>query len=89
MGLYDENLLIRALSPESADRLAEHLATVDAPSREELYERGDIVSRVYFPLDSVISMTAPVGSSQGEVATVGQEGMIGLPTLFGTDMANM
>jgi len=86
---YDENLLLRALPPESARRLFDELATIDTPSRTELYEPGDTVNRVYFPLDSVISMTAPVSATWGEVATVGQEGMIGLPALFGTDMANM
>lgn len=89
MANYDENLLFRALPPDSAARLAEHFITIDAPSRAQLYEPGDTVNRVYFPLDSVISMTAPVGTTQGEVATVGQEGMVGLPTVFGTDMANM
>src|SRR5665213_1780358 len=89
MATYDENLLLRALPPESARNLAEHLITIDVPSRTELYEPGDTVNRVYFPLDSVISMTAPVGATQGEVATVGQEGMVGLPTVFGTDLANM
>lgn len=89
MPTFDENLLFRALPPESARRLAEHLVTIDAPSKAELYEPGDTVDRVYFPLDSVISMTAPLGTTQGEVATIGQEGMIGLPALFGTDLANM
>jgi CRP-like cAMP-binding protein len=89
MGHYDENLLLRALPPESAAKLAGHLSVIDAASKVELYEPGEIVSRVYFPLDSVISMTAPLGTTQGEVATVGQEGMIGLPTIFETDMANM
>jgi CRP-like cAMP-binding protein len=89
MPSFDENLLLRALPPESASRLSDHLVTIDTPSRTELYEPGDSVTRVYFPLDSVISMTAPVSGAWGEVATVGQEGMIGLPALFGTDMANM
>jgi CRP-like cAMP-binding protein len=89
MDNYDENLLLRALPPESANRLAEDLVIINTPSRSELYGPGDMVNRIYFPLDSVISMTAPVGAAQGEVATVGQEGMIGLPTVFGTDMANM
>lgn len=89
MSNYDENLLLRALPPESARRLFGELATIDAPSRTELYEPGDTVNRVYFPLDSVISMTAPVSATWGEVATVGQEGMVGLATLFGTSMTNM
>jgi CRP-like cAMP-binding protein len=89
MQTYHENLLLRALPPESVDRLAEYLVTTDAPSRTELYEPGDTVNQVYFPLDSVISITAPLGATQGEVATVGQEGMIGLPTVFGTHFVSM
>ncbi|MEO7217520.1 MAG: Crp/Fnr family transcriptional regulator [Gemmatimonadaceae bacterium] len=89
MANFEENLLLRALPGESARRLFGQLAIIDAPSRTELYEPGDNVTRVYFPLDSVISMSAPVSGTWGEVATVGQEGMIGLPALFGTDMANM
>lgn len=89
METYHENLLLRALPAESADRLGQHLVVTDAPSRTELYEPGDTVNQVYFPLDSVISMTAPLGHTQGEVATVGQEGMVGLPTVFGTHLANM
>ncbi|MEO7103764.1 MAG: Crp/Fnr family transcriptional regulator [Gemmatimonadaceae bacterium] len=89
MATYDENLLIRALPPDTARRLAEQLVILDTPSRTEIFQPGDTVSRVYFPLDSVISMMAPVGGGWGEVATVGQEGMIGLPMLFGTEMANM
>lgn len=86
---FDKNLLLRSLPRDSARRLAEELVIVEAPFRTELYEPGDEVTRVYFPLDSVVSMTAPTSPSWGEVATVGQEGMIGLPTLFGTDLANM
>ncbi|MEO8945734.1 MAG: Crp/Fnr family transcriptional regulator [Gemmatimonadaceae bacterium] len=89
MANFDENLLLRALPRESLHRLGEHLITIEAPSRAELYEAGDTVTKAYFPLDSVISMTASVGSAQGEVATVGHEGMIGLPTVFGTGCANM
>jgi len=58
MATYDENFLLRALPPESVDRLSHHLVIVEAPSHAELYEAGDVVNRVYFPLDSVISMTA-------------------------------
>jgi CRP-like cAMP-binding protein len=89
MASFDKNLLLRALPPDSGRRLFEQLEVIDAPARTELYDPGDPVTRVYFPLDSVVSMSAPVGTAWGEVATVGQEGMIGLPALFGTDMANM
>jgi CRP-like cAMP-binding protein len=89
MANFDENLLLRALPPETFKRLGDHLVTIEVPSRAELYEAGDAVTKAYFPLDSVVSMTASAGSTQGEVATVGHEGMIGLQTVFGTGCANM
>ena len=89
MSIYDENLLLRALPQESMDRLAEHLVNIEALSHSELYGAGDVVNRVYFPLDSVVSMTASTGTTQGEVATIGHEGMVGLPVVFGTLCVNM
>ncbi|MEO6778609.1 MAG: Crp/Fnr family transcriptional regulator [Gemmatimonadaceae bacterium] len=89
MESYYANLLIRALPAASAMHLGEQLSIIDVPARTELYEPGDTVTKVYFPLDSVVSMTAPVDATQGEIATVGREGMIGLPAVFGTDLANM
>ncbi len=89
MPSLNENLLFRALPEGSATFLAEHVEIIDAPSRMELFEPGDTVGKIYFPIDSVVSITAPVGESQGEVATVGHEGMVGLPAVFGTDLANM
>ncbi len=85
----EANLLFKALPPDSAARLSQHTEIVDAPARMELFEPGDTIRKVYFPIDCVVSMTAPVGDSHGEVATVGHEGMIGLPAVFGTDLANM
>ena len=89
MHSINTNLLLNALPPASAKSLSEHLEIMDAPARMELFEPGDAIKKVYFPIDSVVSITAPVGGANGEVATVGLEGMIGLPAIFGTNLANM
>ncbi len=86
---FADNLLFRALPEASAARLSERVGIIDAPSKMELFEPGDAITNVYFPLDSVVSMTAPAGGEHGEVATVGHEGMVGLPAVFGTDHSNM
>jgi CRP-like cAMP-binding protein len=49
-----------------------------------LFEPGDALRHVYFPISSVVSLLGT--SSEGEcalVATVGYEGIVGLPALFG------
>ena len=89
MHSINTNLLFNALPAESASYLGEHLEIIDAPARMELFEPGDAISKVYFPIDSVVSVTAPVGGANGEVATVGLEGMLGLPAVFGTNLANL
>jgi N-methylhydantoinase A len=44
---------------------------------------------VYFPYDSVVSVTTDVSGTLTEVATIGPEGMTGLPTVLGTETAPM
>jgi CRP-like cAMP-binding protein len=49
-----------------------------------VYESGKPIQHVYFPVNGVISMLAEIGEdSPVEVATVGNEGMVGLPLFLG------
>jgi CRP-like cAMP-binding protein len=56
-------------------------------------ERGDVLARpresighAYFPLHGMVSVVAVMADGRGaEVATVGNEGMVGLPIVFGAD----
>jgi len=83
------NLLLNTLPPDSLERLRPHLSAVTLPTGAGLYEPGDTMTTVYFPLDGVVSVTTDVGSGEGEVATIGLEGMIGLPVLLATNVAQM
>lgn len=83
------NLLLNTLPPDSLERLRPHLSTVTCETGHVLYEPGDAMTSVYFPLDCVVSIVTDAGKSEGEVATVGLEGMIGLPVLLATNVAQM
>ena len=57
---------------------ATHTVTLDV--RVVLFEPGDTVDAVYFPTDGVISLVTPLHDGAiVEVATVGNEGIVGIP----------
>jgi CRP-like cAMP-binding protein len=85
----DQNLLLRALPQASLERLRPHISVLDLAVQTDLYAPDDRFEKVYFPLTGVVSITIPIDGTQGEVATVGYEGMVGLPVVFGTNIAKM
>ncbi|MGY1793957.1 Crp/Fnr family transcriptional regulator [Geodermatophilus sp. SYSU D00525] len=79
------NLLLDHLPDEEFDRLRPALEPVQLDVREQLYEPGKNIDQVWFPVDSVLSVLATVeGEAAVEVATIGFEGMAGLPAFLGT-----
>jgi CRP-like cAMP-binding protein len=80
------NRILAALPPEEMDRLEPHLETVDLPTRMVLYEPNSPVEHVYFPHRGVVSLLTlmPDGTAV-EIATVGPEGMVGMPVLLGAE----
>ncbi|MHB1501151.1 MAG: Crp/Fnr family transcriptional regulator [Candidatus Dormibacteria bacterium] len=49
-----------------------------------LFEPGQVVDGVHFPLDGVVSLVASMEDGRiVEVATVGNEGVVGVPTVLG------
>jgi CRP-like cAMP-binding protein len=67
------------------DRLRQRLEVVDAELRQQLYEPRQVITEVYFPLSAVFSVLAVADDDrvQIEVATIGGEGMLGLPLFLG------
>jgi len=80
----ERNAILAALPADELAGLRSDLELVDARIREQVYQPGGAIPEVYFPLASVFSM---VGMADGrvlvEVATVGREGMVGLPVFLG------
>ena len=81
-----KNQLLAALPPEEYSRLAPYMDVVPLQLKQDLYIRNQPIEYVYFLNYGVASMlTVMTDGSAIEVATVGNEGMVGLPVLLGAD----
>jgi len=81
-----KNRLLAALPPAEYRRLLPKLETVSLSLKQRVYESLKTIDYVYFPLNGVISILAFMKDGTGiEIATVGNEGMIGLPVFWGAD----
>jgi CRP-like cAMP-binding protein len=80
----ERNAILAALPGDELARLSGDLEPVDAHVRMQVYQPGEAIPDVYFPLASVFSV---VGMADDrvvvEVATIGREGMVGLPVFLG------
>lgn len=82
------NRILRALPLEVRERLAALMAPVSLDIKTVLFEPGQLTDAVHFPLDGVVSLvTALEDGSIVEVATVGNEGIVGVPLVAGGTLA--
>jgi len=78
------NLILRGLPDEEYARLTPLLEPLDLELKDPLYASGDPIEHVYFPIDAVLSVLSRLdGEVAVEVATVGFEGVSGLPAFLG------
>jgi len=80
--------------PARANRVLDSLTTADAAFIHNklelvpldlnavLFEQGAEVTHIYFPVSGLISLVTRVGGAGVESATVGAEGMLGLPVFL-------
>jgi hypothetical protein len=81
-----ENQILAALPPEDYERIAPHLTTVVLSHRQVLYQAGQQIEHVYFPLNSMVSLISQMdGGPSVEVGVTGYEGMVGISALLGVD----
>jgi CRP-like cAMP-binding protein len=83
------NRLLALLDEPLRMDLGQRMELVPLKVRQMLYELRKPIEYAYFPLSGVISMVAEVeGAPEAvvEVATVGNEGMSGLPLFLGTQL---
>ncbi|MGA8206753.1 MAG: Crp/Fnr family transcriptional regulator [Candidatus Dormiibacterota bacterium] len=82
------NRLLDRLPPEERAVLSAKLSPVFLRVKTVLFEPGEVVDAVYFPLDGVISLVTPLEDGAiVEVATIGNEGMVGVPSIPGGALA--
>jgi CRP-like cAMP-binding protein len=78
------NQLLEALPISDRERLVRDTVPVSLPVRTVLFDAGERITSVYFPLDGVVSLVTPLEDGGiVEVATVGNEGLVGVPLIPG------
>jgi len=81
-----QNHLLAALPAEVQSRLFPDLELIDMAYGTVLYESGDTMRYVYFPVDSIVSLLYVMeNGASAEVSVVGNEGFVGLALLMGGD----
>lgn len=80
------NRLLQLVPAEEMARIQPHLRSVDFTFRQGIYGDSEVNTYGYFPHAGVFSMVSSPSQDSDmlvEVATIGNEGMIGLPLLLG------
>ena len=82
------NRLLAALPAEILERILPHLKLGPLKTRQVLQPRGKKPAEAVFPVDGVASMVSMGDSGEAvEVATIGCEGLVGLPLFLGGERA--
>jgi CRP-like cAMP-binding protein len=83
------NHLLSTLPPDDFARLVDALQPVTLALRQVLHEPDERIGTVYFLEAGTASMTVTLGDGEGlEVGLVGRDGLVGLPVVLGTDIAD-
>jgi len=79
-----ENHLLKALTADAMGRLLPHLECIELPLGAVLYESGDVLRHVYFPVDCIVSLLYVLADgASAEIAVVGNDGLIGIALFMG------
>lgn len=79
-----ENKLLNALPEQSKSRLFPQLKLVELPLGKVIFDAGQSVSAVYFPIDSIVSLLSIMADgSSAEISVVGNEGLVGIAVFMG------
>lgn len=81
-----ENRLLAALPREEYERLVTNMEPVSLTWKQDLYVPNQPIEHVYFVKSGVVSLLNIMEDGAAvEVATVGNEGMVGLPVFLGAN----
>ena len=78
------NQLLAALSQSEYQRLIPYLHPVSLMAGQVLYEPGETITEVYFPIQALISLISiQQDQLKAEIGLVGRQGMVGIATVLG------
>jgi CRP-like cAMP-binding protein len=84
IGCSTMNKLLASLPQEDMDRISPHLMATSLPFRRVLYKQDDAINEVYFLGGGACSLVKIMSDgAAAEIATVGNEGVIGWSAYFG------
>ncbi|MDF2180276.1 Crp/Fnr family transcriptional regulator [Aliiglaciecola sp. CAU 1673] len=79
-----DNKLLAALSLEYQEELFPRLKLVHLPLGEVVYESGQPLSHVHFPVDCIVSLLyVMLDGASAEISVVGNEGLVGIAVFMG------
>jgi CRP-like cAMP-binding protein len=81
---WEENRLLASLPERDRSRLIPQLEILTLFAKETVYQNGEEMKYVYFPLDCIVVLISSVEpKATVEVGLIGYEGMVGAPILLG------
>src|ERR1700683_4437422 len=84
------NQVLAAIPQKGYQRLGDQLEPVTLKFGRILYEPGEAIRHVYFPIDCLISLLTAVDKRRTlEVGMVGSEGMAGMPFILGMGVSGV
>jgi CRP-like cAMP-binding protein len=82
------NRILDRLPGRELTRIRKALTEIDANIRDQIYEPNKPFKHVYFPETAIASVVNVLDDgTEIEVATIGYEGMVGLPVFLGTNQS--
>jgi len=83
------NRLLNALPEEDYQRLHAHLRPHAVKQKQDMGEAGQRIAEVHFPVDAVVSILTRMDEGPSvEIATIGNEGVVGLTVAWGSEAMN-
>jgi CRP-like cAMP-binding protein len=84
------NRVLASIPAKTYARLRSHLDPIKLTFGQILYEPGDTIRHVYFPLNCLVSLLTAVDRRRTlEVGMVGNEGIAGMPVVLGVDISGV
>jgi len=83
------NHLLTALPRNDYEQLLASCVETELVFAEMVYRAGELISHIYFPTTSIISLVTPIDRNHNlEVGLIGHEGMFGLPLILSVNVAS-
>jgi CRP-like cAMP-binding protein len=77
--MFRSNAILASLSASDASALRPHLKATHLQQKTVLYEAGDLIDAVYFPITACVSLVVTLATGETtEGAMVGRDGAIGI-----------